>query len=424
MRKRKRAKDGRAKGRAFRLAKDQGRREGMPSTKGVYYDLLSQQPPLTPQQLRERRVALMRAIQQRRGRPLVLYGTNGAVSERRIPAFMNREDLIPLSEVLDSVEGKAVDILIETPGGFAEVAVEIVNLLRPRFDHVGFIVPHMAMSAGTILVMSGDEILMDNRSSLGPIDPQFVDSDRRPQPAQAILSGIESIKKEIDANNGQLHPVYIPILRNIDPGRLQSARNASELSRVLVTDWLARYKFRDWKVRGSNGERVTDELRKERAGKIASDLCDHQRWLSHGRPLKISDLEEMRVRITDYGKETDLQKLIWELWVNLSHVFAGTNVYKVYESESVDLAKIALVQPSGPGAPAQAGKVLVDVKCQKCGTLRKIQANFGVEQPLEPGAEKFPANCVITCKGCGSVIDLTGLKLQLEAQVKKPVIIQ
>ena len=71
---------------------------------------------------------------------------------------------------------------------------------------------------------------LDHRSSLGPIDPQFADADGRPQPAQAILAGIETIKDEVAKNKGQLHPVYIPILRNVDPGKLQSAHNASELS--------------------------------------------------------------------------------------------------------------------------------------------------------------------------------------------------
>jgi serine dehydrogenase proteinase len=408
---------------AFRPASKNGG-SSVASGKGVFYDLLTKQPPPTPQQLRDRRIALIKAIQEKRGRPLIIYATSSNVTERRIPAYMHREDLIPLSETLRTVSGdaKAIDVLVETPGGLAEVAIEIVNLLRPRFEHVGFIVPHIAMSAGTILVMSGDEILMDHRSSLGPIDPQFMDGEGRPSPAQAIISGIETIKQEVAKNNGQLHPVYIPILRNIDPGRLQSAQNASDLSIRLVSDWLVRYKFRDWNEHSTTKQPVTPEDRVKRAEGIAKELCNHQKWLSHGHPVKIPELEAMKIKITDYGTTPNLQELIWELWVNLNHSFSGTNYYKLYESETIDLARIALAQAAAPAGP-DAGKVLVDVKCQKCGTARKLQADFGAPQPLELGAEKFPKTSMITCRGCGTVINLTGLKLQLESQVKKPLII-
>ena len=80
---------------------------------------MTRQPQLTPQELRQRRVALMQRIQAIRGRPLLLYATNINIAERRIPAYMHREDIIPLSDVLDSVDGKTLDILIETPGGLA-----------------------------------------------------------------------------------------------------------------------------------------------------------------------------------------------------------------------------------------------------------------------------------------------------------------
>jgi ClpP class serine protease len=134
--------------------------------KGPFQKLLEEQPNKSPQEVRKQRVALMQEIRKLRGRPLITYATNIEISVPNVPAFIHPQDIVPLSEVLDSVEGDAVDFLLETPGGLAEVTVDIVNLLRPRFRHVSFIVPHFAMSAGTILAMSGDEILMDHRSSL------------------------------------------------------------------------------------------------------------------------------------------------------------------------------------------------------------------------------------------------------------------
>ncbi len=426
----------------------------MAKKKGPFQSLIEQLPVLNPQQVRQQRVALMQKIQKLRGRPLVTYCTNIEISGPGIPAFIHPQDIIPLSEVLDSVDGKELDFLLETPGGLAEVTVDIVNLLRPRFDKVAFIIPHFAMSAGTILAMSGDEILMDHRSSLGAIDPQFMGQDGRPQPAQAILSGIETIKKAVDDNNGILHPVYIPILRNVDPGKLQSANNASELSRRLVSDWLATYKFKDWSVHSSNNAPVTPEERRTRALEIATALCDHQAWLSHMRPIKIADLEKMGLKIADYGKTPELQEAIWSLWVNLHVMMTTSNVYKVYESESVEVYKLAVMQPqpaqmvpfppipgtpvpggpgapapTGPGAPTQPGGIpiaqsaIAALRCNTCGAGYKIQMNFAPNQPLLPGNEPFPKNGIFKCRTCGFVHNLTPLRMQIEAATRRPIVL-
>ena len=59
----------------------------------------------------------------------------------------------------------------------------IAETLRHHYDRVEFIVPNYAMSAGTVLVMSGDAIHMDYFSVLGPIDPQVRDETGRQLPA-------------------------------------------------------------------------------------------------------------------------------------------------------------------------------------------------------------------------------------------------
>jgi ClpP class serine protease len=54
-----------------------------------------------------------------------------------------------------------------------ESAERIARVFRADYRLVEFIVPGYAMSAGSILVMSGDAIHMDYASILGPIDPQI-----------------------------------------------------------------------------------------------------------------------------------------------------------------------------------------------------------------------------------------------------------
>src|SRR3990167_6146185 len=53
-------------------------------------------------------------------------------------------------------------VVLETPGGYAEVTQRIADTFRKHFSLVDFIVPNYALSAGTILVMCGDAIYMDD----------------------------------------------------------------------------------------------------------------------------------------------------------------------------------------------------------------------------------------------------------------------
>lgn len=399
-----------------------------PVPNAPYNDLLRSGPNINIRQLRNDRQKLIEGIGKMRGRPLVVFATT-SIPKGQVPNYLNREDLVPLSELFGTIDGDEIDILLETPGGLAEVAIEVVNLLRPRFRFVGFVVPHVAMSAGTMLAMSGNEILMDFRSSLGPIDPQFAGVDGKPIPAQAIVKGVETIREQVDKEGGRLHPVFAPILRNVDPGKYQFAINASQLSIELVQDWLARYKFHDWTTHNSSGRPVTGKDREERAGEIASVLCKNDKWLSHGRPIKIDDLRDMKLQITDFGGDPPLQDLIWKLWTNLYHLLGSTDIYKVFESAELDYFKIATRQsqmavPPAPGKGPRrqdVGAGQIDLRCSKCGMVHKLQANFKAGIPLAPGAREFPKNARLTCQ-CGEVANLEGAKLALEAEAQRPII--
>lgn len=78
-------------------------------------------------------------------------------------------------------------VLLTTSGGLIETVQRIVETLRHHYDHVSFVIPNFALSAGTVLAMSGDEIYMDYYSRLGPIDPQVQTVRGRQVPALGYL---------------------------------------------------------------------------------------------------------------------------------------------------------------------------------------------------------------------------------------------
>jgi len=102
-------------------------------------------------------------------------------------------------------------------------------------------------------------------------------------PAQAILTLIEEIQTKGDvAIKKGVNPDWtdLQILRQIDPKEIGNAINASKYSVELVENYLHDYKFKNW-IKHSNGSIVTPEQRRQRANKIANQLCKHSLWKTH-----------------------------------------------------------------------------------------------------------------------------------------------
>jgi len=66
-----------------------------------------------------------------------------------------------------------IDLLVHRPGGLALSAVQIARPIRRHRGKVTVIVPHYAMSAGTLIALAADEIVMSEDAVLGPVDPQI-----------------------------------------------------------------------------------------------------------------------------------------------------------------------------------------------------------------------------------------------------------
>ena len=68
-----------------------------------------------------------------------------------------------------------IDLVLHTPGGLVLAAEQIAYALRAHPGKVTVLVPHYAMSGGTLLALAADEIRMDAAAVLGPVDPQLGD---------------------------------------------------------------------------------------------------------------------------------------------------------------------------------------------------------------------------------------------------------
>lgn len=362
-----------------------------------------------------KRKALLKRIAEIRGRPNLVIASDLLKSDARIS--IDYSDIISIQDQLSNLQGKSIDIILETPGGIAEVVEDMVRLIRQKFERVAIIVPGWAKSAGTIFAMAGDEILMGPTSALGPIDAQIVTNNKRFS-ADAFLEGLNKIKNETE-KSGRLNIAYIPILQGISPGEIQHCENAQNFSKILVTQWLRDYKFKFWE-KHSDGKDVTLEDREKRASEIAEELRSQSKWLTHGRSINIADLEKMRVKVSDFSKDDILNDAIMRYYTLLRMSFEGSMMYKLFETYTSQIYRFTA---GNFGNPKDSDRAILTVPCPKCNTQFKIQANLQKNIPMEPDAIPFPvSDNLFTCSNCGNQINLSKQRLMIESSSGKKVV--
>lgn len=196
-------------------------------------------------------------------------------------------------------------IVVNTLGGSIETTERIVSVVRHNYAEIVFIVPNLALSAGTVLAMSGDAILMNYFSCLGPIDPQ-VQREGRWVPALSYLDQFRAL-----TSKGTLSEAELTLLNKLDLAELQAFEQAKLLTEELLVKWLANYKFKNWTKTTSKGLTVDQAMREKRAREIAQQLNDNQRWKSHGRGIPMEVLrKELNLVIEDFSGTPSLDKAI------------------------------------------------------------------------------------------------------------------
>ena len=207
---------------------------------------------------------------------------------------------------------RKLTVILETPGGFIEVVEQIAGVFRQLYRRVEFVVPSEAMSAGTVLVMSGDAIWMDYASVLGPIDPQI----QRPGPSSPFVPALgyleqyeRLIRKDAD---GELTSAELAfLLRKFDPAELYLFEQARDLSVALLKEWLVKYKFKNWTRTKTRRKKVTRAMKVERAEKIAMQLNDTAEWHSHSRGIGMNVLRrKLKLEIDDFEKDARLSSAL------------------------------------------------------------------------------------------------------------------
>ncbi len=239
----------------------------------IFFIISSLLPAIQKRMLQAARLKLIRQLEAARGsRVITLIHRQETMALLGFPLF-RYIDIDDSEEVLRAIkltdDEVPLDIVLHTPGGLVLASEQIAHALCRHPAKVTIFVPHYAMSGGTLLALSADEIVMDENAVLGPVDPQLGD-----YPAASILKAVE--QKDVN---------------EVDDKTLILA----DIARKAIAQVKARAKAI-----------LAEHLSEEQAESLAQTLSEG-RW-THDYPITSEQAMELGLPVT-----TDMPEVVYKL---------------------------------------------------------------------------------------------------------------
>jgi len=224
----------------------------------IFFLMVTVLPMLQQRSIAMRRINLLQKIEgKRNSRVISLIHRQESISFLGIPIsrYINVEDSEQILRAIRlTPDDMPIDLVLHTPGGLVLAAEQISRALQQHKAKVTVFVPHYAMSGGTMIALSADEIVLDPNAVLGPVDPQLGQ-----YPAASILKVVQQKK-----------------INRVDDNTLILA-DLAQKAIVQVREFLKNI--------------LLDKMPPEKAEELAKMLSDG-RW-THDYPITCDKLREM-----------------------------------------------------------------------------------------------------------------------------------
>lgn len=197
----------------------------------------------------ERKVLYKKVQAKRKSRVIALVTGDRPGQEAQI----GKDVVDLLGPLLDKLKNpKKISLILYTQGGDTLAAWSLVNLLREFCDDLEVILPSKCYSAGTLVCLGADRIVMAKQACLGPIDPS-VNGPLNPQipnrpPDQKLPLSVEDVAGYISlaTDEGQvpsdgLTNVFLKLANDVHPLALGRVKRARGQIQDLAHKLLARH---------------------------------------------------------------------------------------------------------------------------------------------------------------------------------------
>ncbi len=287
-----------------------------------------------PNWLQRQLIKYMGAIAELRGNStVILYAS--AFLQQRDDSSIAREDVNGLMNALYGAnigDNGCLTLILHTPGGELYAVESIVDYLHAKFKCIEVIVPFLAMSAGAMISLASNLVILGKQSQLGPIDPQ-ISSGQKLHSARAIQEGFHRAKEDILQNTKLAH-LWAPILQNMGPSLMIEADKSLRYSKELVVKWLTQRMFAKESDAGEKIQKIASYFNAEQSDKLPSNV--HM----HGQRIGLQKMRELGVKTEMLEDNQKLQDAVLSVYHLMTMIFENNPATKIIASNSGGWIKV------------------------------------------------------------------------------------
>jgi len=196
--------------------------------------------------------------------------------------------------------------VLHSYGGAVDTPYKVVMLIREFCDEFAVIVPFVAKSAASMLVLGADEVVMGPISELGPIDPLVKHPVYKDVlvPVQAVWHCLDYLQRSISNSSDPDVASFLvkPLLEKLDPWLIGDYEKTIKASRQYAETLLTRYMLKN------DVERVPI---------VTQALTEG--YFSHGYPIGRCEARELGLIVTE--AQDELWDVIWNLYLGYEGLF-------------------------------------------------------------------------------------------------------
>lgn len=260
----------------------------------------------------------LKKLHQKTGRNVIAYYSGWLSNPDASGIDVNDEDKAAFMMAIHGLDkAKGLDLILHTPGGGIAAAESLVDYLRRVFGcDIRAIVPHLAMSAGTMIACTCKSIVMGKQSNLGPIDPQLGGL-----PAAAVKKEIERAIEEIRNDPARLQ-FWQFVLAKYSPTFVGQCEQA-----VVMAEEFVRSRLLDNMLEG-------DPNAEAKADAIVNGLSDVDDNKSHARHIHIDRCEALGLKIERLEDDQALQEATLTVHHCYMHSLSVSGAAKIVENHN------------------------------------------------------------------------------------------
>ena len=269
------------------------------------------------------RVAELRAgVLESGGQHVVFYASGYFQKRGAGPEIdIDMEDINGFMNALYRVEMRSLTLILHTPGGDGAAVESIVEYLHSKYDYIEVIVPAYAMSAGAMISLASDHIIMSRAGQLGPMDPQMDGLS-----AWVINEGYKKAEDDVRESR-KLARLWEPLMERMGPFLPLEARDALYHGHKLVRGWL--------KSRGLLADKKAADDITAYFNTAPSDSDDGM--FSHDKRIGLRELREKGLNASALEDSQELQDAVMKAYWLMTLIFEQTHLTKFIASNTNEM---------------------------------------------------------------------------------------